>query len=90
MAFVRIINLNYFTKSQMVDPITVCAGVCIYEVMAAAFVGGAAAEAGRRVVAAASDSGSGSKNSGGKSKGADLPSVEINLSEDYGDCGGDY
>ena len=75
----------------MVDPVTVCAGVCIYEVMCAAFVGGAAAEAGRRAVAAASDSGSGSKNSGGKSKGGDLASVEINLSEDFGgDCGGDY
>ena len=43
----------------MVDPVTVCAGVCLYEVMAAAFVGGAAAEVGRRAVAAANDSGSG-------------------------------
>ena len=65
------------------DPVTVCAGICLYEVACVAFVGGVAAEAGRQMVQGASNSGSNSK--GGSSKGVN---VEVNL-PDFGDCGGD-
>ena len=74
----------------MVDPVTACVGICLYEVAAAAFVGGAACEVGRRVVAGAANSGSGSNNKGGRTKGGDMPNIEVNLPEDFGDCGGDY